>query len=187
MIIQGERAEAMIKEEPAPDMVNSPSHYNQGGIECIDCIAAMLGPEGFVAYCRGNAIKYTWRAGLKLDAEEDLAKAAWYNRMAAGDDPRCDAKPPNEALRAANNRYHEALKSGELVVDGFVPWECDTRPPCEHDLYFEVNDEFPTCRKCSTQPLSVAISGPTVEQISGPTVEQISADADRRERGRRDG
>lgn len=79
-------------DEPV-DMVNSPSHYNQGGIECIDAIRAALGDEGFKAYCRGNAIKYTWRAGLKLDEVEDLKKAAWYNRMAAGDDPRKDYKP----------------------------------------------------------------------------------------------
>ena len=70
------------------DMVNRPSHYNYGDIECIDAIRAMLGEEGFVSYCKGNALKYTWRAGLKSNEEEDLKKAAWYNRMAAGDDPR---------------------------------------------------------------------------------------------------
>ena len=73
---------------PKEDMVNRPSHYNYGDIECIDAIRAMLGDDGFVAYCKGNALKYTWRAGLKSDTEEDLKKAAWYNRMAAGDDPR---------------------------------------------------------------------------------------------------
>ncbi|KKL05504.1 hypothetical protein LCGC14_2605360 [marine sediment metagenome] len=40
------------------DMVNSPSHYNNGGIECIDAIRSMLGEEGFVSYCKGNALKY---------------------------------------------------------------------------------------------------------------------------------
>ncbi len=30
------------------DMVNRPSHYNYGDIECIDAIRAMLGEEGFV-------------------------------------------------------------------------------------------------------------------------------------------
>jgi hypothetical protein len=70
------------------DNVNRPSHYNKGGIECIDAIREALGDEGFKAYCRGNAIKYTWRAGLKLNEKEDLLKASWYNRMAAGDDPR---------------------------------------------------------------------------------------------------
>ena len=75
------------------DNVNRPSHYNKGGIECIDALREALGLEGFKAYCRGNAIKYTWRAGLKLNEQEDLMKAAWYNRMAAGDDPRLDVLP----------------------------------------------------------------------------------------------
>ena len=76
------------KAKEEEDMVNRPSHYNYGDIECIDAIHAMLGEEGFVAYCKGNALKYTWRAGLKSNEAEDLKKAAWYNRMAAGDDPR---------------------------------------------------------------------------------------------------
>ena len=78
--------EEMAKEEE--DMVNRPSHYNYGDIECIDAIHAMLGEEGFVAYCKGNALKYTWRAGLKDNEAEDLKKAVWYTRMSNGDDPR---------------------------------------------------------------------------------------------------
>lgn len=61
----------------ATDMVNHPPHY-QGKVECIDAIESALGPEGFAAYCRGNAIKYTFRAGKKGDAAQDLAKAQWY-------------------------------------------------------------------------------------------------------------
>lgn len=60
------------------DMVNSPPHYNTGHIECIDAIRAALGPEGFVAYCQGNAIKYLWRFRYKGRASEDLDKAIWY-------------------------------------------------------------------------------------------------------------
>lgn len=60
------------------DVVNSPSHYIQGNIECIDAIHSALGDEGFIAFCRGNAMKYTWRAGLKGDRAVDLAKADWY-------------------------------------------------------------------------------------------------------------
>jgi len=70
------------------DAVLSPSHYTSGEIECIDAIRSALGPEGFRAWCRGNAIKYLWRAGLKDDASEDLRKAVFYVRMASGDDPR---------------------------------------------------------------------------------------------------
>lgn len=29
-------------------------------------------------FCLGNAMKYIWRAGLKIDAIEDLKKARWY-------------------------------------------------------------------------------------------------------------
>ena len=64
------------------DPVNHPAHYTAGAIECIDAIEAALG-RGFAAYCRGNAMKYLWRAGLKNDPAEDLLKAAWYCERAA--------------------------------------------------------------------------------------------------------
>lgn len=65
-----------------PDMVNHPPHYqSENGIECIDAIHAALGDDGFVAYCRGNAMKYTWRE--KIDPAEDLRKATWYLNKAA--------------------------------------------------------------------------------------------------------
>lgn len=64
------------------DPVNHPAHYNQGGIECIDAIRAALGAEGFKAHCRGTAIKYLWRVGLKQKHAEDCKKAVWYiNRL----------------------------------------------------------------------------------------------------------
>ena len=64
------------------DMVNHPPHYqSDSGIECIDAIRAALGSEGFIAYCRGNAMKYVWRE--KVNAAEDLRKAAWYLERAA--------------------------------------------------------------------------------------------------------
>lgn len=66
-----------------PDMVNHPPHYQTDGIECIDAIRAALGLDGFVAHCRGNAIKYSWRAGKKGQAGQDLRKAAWYLNRAA--------------------------------------------------------------------------------------------------------
>lgn len=61
----------------APDMVNQPPHYTQGGVECIDGIDAALGPAGFAAFCTGNAIKYLWRWRHK-GGVEDLRKARWY-------------------------------------------------------------------------------------------------------------
>lgn len=66
------------------DSVNHPAHYQSDeGIECIDAIRAALGLEGFVAHCRGTAIKYAWRAGSKGDAAECLRKGAWYLERAA--------------------------------------------------------------------------------------------------------
>ena len=65
------------------DMVTHPPHYQSGGIECIEAIRAALGLDGFVAHCRGNAIKYSWRAGKKDETAQDLKKAAWYLNRAA--------------------------------------------------------------------------------------------------------
>jgi len=60
------------------DMVNSPSHYTQGGIETIDYIKAKLTPEEFKGYLKGNIIKYTSRAGLKDEVAQEFSKAKWY-------------------------------------------------------------------------------------------------------------
>lgn len=68
----------------APDPVNHPSHYqSEGGIESIDAIHAALGAEGFVSYCRGAAMKYTFRSGKKAAHAQDLRKAIWYLDRAA--------------------------------------------------------------------------------------------------------
>ena len=60
------------------DPVEKPFHYNQGEIECIDAIKEALGPEGFNAYLRGNAMKYIWRCSHKGKELEDIKKAIWY-------------------------------------------------------------------------------------------------------------
>jgi hypothetical protein len=62
--------------EPTKCSVNSPSHYNQSGIECIDAIEAATG-EGFEYYLQGNIMKYLWRYRYK-NRTEDLKKAQWY-------------------------------------------------------------------------------------------------------------
>jgi hypothetical protein len=60
------------------DMVNHPDHYTSGPVECIDAIASALGHDGFIAFLRGQVIKYTWRLGRKDAALQDAEKAAWY-------------------------------------------------------------------------------------------------------------
>jgi hypothetical protein len=60
------------------DMVNHPSHYTSGKIECIDALeSATEGLTGIEAVCTANAIKYLWRWKQKNGAE-DLRKAKWY-------------------------------------------------------------------------------------------------------------
>ena len=63
------------------DIVNHPSHYTQGGIECIDAIRAALTPEEFRGFCKGNIIKYVWRERFK-GGNESMEKAGWYLRKA---------------------------------------------------------------------------------------------------------
>ena len=53
------------------DKIDSPSHYTQLPVECIDVA------EHF-NYCLGNALKYIWRADYKGNPLEDLKKARWY-------------------------------------------------------------------------------------------------------------
>ena len=71
-----------------------PERY-AGTRETIDLIRDELGDEGFRAYCLGQVIRYTQRAGRKGPAEIDEAKAHWYMRMClhlrtGSPDPRSD-------------------------------------------------------------------------------------------------
>jgi len=67
------------QQSKANDPVNNPSHYNTGGIECIDAMQAMLSTEEFIGYLRGNGLKYRWRFRYK-NGMEDLRKAEWYDK-----------------------------------------------------------------------------------------------------------
>ena len=59
------------------DTIFNPKHYMQGSHECIDEIEAMLSPEEFKGFLKGNVIKYRYRANLK-NGKEDLEKADNY-------------------------------------------------------------------------------------------------------------
>ena len=54
------------------DPVEHPAHYCRNGVELIDIIEQL-------PYCRGAAMKYIYRAGVKDKSKEleDLRKAAW--------------------------------------------------------------------------------------------------------------
>ena len=57
--------------------VEHPSHYNNGGIECIDALDSTLSTEQMSGFCIGNVIKYLWRYKGK-GGIEDLKKARFY-------------------------------------------------------------------------------------------------------------
>lgn len=64
--------EPVVADQPH-DPVDHPPHYtgHPSGVECIAIVEHMN-------FCRGNAIKYIWRAGDKGGEIEDLKKARWY-------------------------------------------------------------------------------------------------------------
>jgi hypothetical protein len=59
------------------DAVNHPSHYTDGGIECIEAIESALTNEEYRGYLKGNIQKYVWRERHK-GGTESLKKARWY-------------------------------------------------------------------------------------------------------------
>lgn len=113
------------------DNVNHPKHYTSdpSGIECIDITRHRN-------FNIGNAIKYLWRAGLKIDADkssinkqiEDLEKAVWYivdeiHRL----DGRCTVKTDSintclpidtESIIEAALNYHMQINGKEVSILG---------------------------------------------------------------------
>ena len=75
--------------ETTNDAVHHPSHYTLPGltIESVDVIRAVLTPEEFKGWCKGNALKYSLRAGRKDPAKEvqDLAKAGVFLSWITGE------------------------------------------------------------------------------------------------------
>lgn len=105
------------------DNVNHPKYYTSdpSGIECID----ITRHRNFNV---GNAIKYLWRAGLKIDADkssinkqiEDLEKAVWYivdeiHRLGG----RCTVKTDsiNTCLPIDNESIIEAVLNYHIKID----------------------------------------------------------------------
>lgn len=122
------------------DNVNHPKHYTSdpSGIECID----ITRHRNFNV---GNAIKYLWRAGLKIDADkssinkqiEDLEKAIWYivdeiHRLGG----RCTVKTDsintclpidNESIIEAVLNYHIKIDNREISILGLTNGDNDIK------------------------------------------------------------
>ena len=71
------------------DAVHHPAHYTlpRLTVESVDVIRAVLTPEEFKGWCKGNALKYSLRAGRKDPAKEvqDLAKAGVFLSWITGE------------------------------------------------------------------------------------------------------
>jgi DNA-directed RNA polymerase subunit RPC12/RpoP len=71
------------------DAVHHPSHYTLLGltVESVDVIRAVLTTEEFKGWCKGNALKYSLRAGRKDPTKEvqDLAKAGVFLSWITGE------------------------------------------------------------------------------------------------------
>lgn len=62
-------------------MVNHPNHYMlANGLESKDVVRAILTPEEYKGWCKGNALKYQFRAEKKdpTKTKEDYQKAVWF-------------------------------------------------------------------------------------------------------------
>ena len=146
------------------DNVNHPKHYTSdpSGIECID----ITRHRNFNV---GNAIKYLWRAGLKIDADkssinkqiEDLEKAVWYivdeiHRLGG----RCTVKTDsintclpidNESIIEAVLNYHIKIDNREISILGLTNGDNDIKSNINTylkstllDLYNTIDDDGQT-------------------------------------------
>lgn len=64
--------------EEKKEMVNHPSHYCQGDMECIEGLIGAFGRKEVATFCKINAMKYIWRLGHKDDEAQEIGKIKWY-------------------------------------------------------------------------------------------------------------
>lgn len=65
---------------PINDQVN-PDHYD--GVACLEAIERMLGRDGYIAFLRGQVLKYQWRLLRKGDPIINAEKSNWYGAKLA--------------------------------------------------------------------------------------------------------
>lgn len=64
------------------DVVNTPSHYSAGTIECVEYLKDNMPWDAYLGGLEWNVKKYLHRWRYKKQPIEDLKKAQWYlNRM----------------------------------------------------------------------------------------------------------
>ena len=95
------------------NIVSHPSHYASGKIEVIEAIE-----DWALSYHRGNAVKYTARAGKKDPNKEieDLEKAVWYlnreiERLKAVKENRSTIRPNDMNPRTSDDTIENILSA----------------------------------------------------------------------------
>lgn len=68
----------METEKKEFDVVENPSHYCDGQIQCIEAMVIAFGQEKVMSFCELNAFKYLWRSEKKKNKIEDLKKSKRY-------------------------------------------------------------------------------------------------------------
>lgn len=68
----------METEKKEFDVVENPSHYCNGQIQCIEAMVIAFGKEKVMSFCELNAFKYLWRSEKKKNKIEDLKKSKRY-------------------------------------------------------------------------------------------------------------
>lgn len=87
------------------DNVNNPHHYRlPNGLQAIDLIEALLTPEEFKGFLKGNIHKYNIRADKKGNPDEDRKKAVWYTNHLLD-------------IEAEEDTTYEITSKGEALTD----------------------------------------------------------------------
>ncbi len=93
------------------DAVNSPSHYTQQPVECIEITQ-------YLNFTLGNAVKYLWRYLDKQNLEQDLKKAIWYlNKQEETNAamPKITTKQYNKIMRKLNKCRFNCLQRAAIT------------------------------------------------------------------------
>ena len=80
-------------------MVESPPHYADSKIECIDAMRSSMTREAFSGYCKGNVMKYLWRFEKKGEGTQDLEKARVYLGWLINNETSADENIKNEITK----------------------------------------------------------------------------------------
>lgn len=99
------------------DAVNHPAHYapifETRQVECIDIAR-------YLDFCKGNAFKYVWRAGLKGEpgkAIEDCEKAKFYMARVLDDEINLFALAVFRVVRIPDEKNSIARRKYDVLYD----------------------------------------------------------------------